>query len=88
MVMEDKGGRRGGGGGGGKESKELVEATDDVPWTNLFEPSPVNWILVCHLPSKPLNPSQYIDYKGLIMNERTPALFPKGSEGTCLSVVQ
>ena len=70
-----------------KESKKVVEATDDVPWINVLTPFPVNWILVCHLPSKPLKPSQYIDYKGLIMNERTPALFPKGSEGTCLPVV-
>ena len=46
---------------------------EDVPIFVVNQP-PVYWE-----PVRRLKPSDYINYKGLIMNERTPALFPKSS---------
>lgn len=43
---------------------------DTYPVTDL-DPTPVHWELVDDLPSSP-----YIDYKGLIQNNRAPGLFP------------
>ena len=61
---------------GGKDRTEEVK-----PMCDLYQP-PVNWEQVCKL-----KPSEYIDYKGLIMHERTPALFPEGCKGVGLCVV-
>ena len=59
-----------------------IDRIEEVkPLYRLYRP-PVNWDQVCKL-----KPSEYIDYKGLIMHERTPDLFPEGCKGAGLCVV-
>ena len=57
----------------GEKSRSAEEADKDrkvVPITDKVDASPVNWEPVEKVPS-----SLYIDYKLIIMNERTPDLF-------------
>ena len=42
-----------------------------VPETDINPASPVNWT-----PVGKVQPSRYIDYKVIVMQERTPDLFP------------
>ena len=61
----------------GDKSRSAEEADKDrkvVPMTDIEDASPVNWQPVKEVPSSP-----YIDYKSIIMNERTPDLFPPAS---------
>ena len=59
------------------------EVKSTVPWFGLSRP-PVDWEQACKLKH---DQYKYIDYKGLIMHERTPALFPEGCKGAGLCVV-
>ena len=57
----------------------------DIP-ACLIQQTPVEWKKVCCLQPGP-EPSPYIDYKELIMQNRTPALFPDSCQGIGFEVV-
>ena len=56
---------------GGTVVGGIGRTEEDVPIFVVNRP-PVNWE-----PVRRLKPSKYIDYRRLIMNESTPALFPE-----------
>ena len=54
-----------------RSAEEADKGRKVVPFTVIVDASPVNWE-----PVEKVQSSLYIDYKIIIMNERTPDLFP------------